>query len=222
MPSSTSASLNGPTAGCSSGSSTSSTPSGSSRRDDGEPAVLAQRDVVSSSRSRAPRCRSAGPSSWSSTRTLVRLILMACSFRGSVEPPVGDLAAAAPCPGRGTCSGPPGGCRPARRPRARRGAARPPAATSRGRACVVSRAQSSNSVWPSRSVQLVEDARRVGSARALKTSRPGAHIGKCSLACQDSAPERARPAVVEPLTSPSRTWSTRVRGTESPRPRRRK
>ena len=46
MPSATSASLNGRTAGCSSGSSTSSTPSGLLGRDDGQPAVLAQRDVV--------------------------------------------------------------------------------------------------------------------------------------------------------------------------------
>ena len=46
MPSATSASLNGPTAGWSDGSSSSSVPSGCSGDDDGQPAVLAQRDVV--------------------------------------------------------------------------------------------------------------------------------------------------------------------------------
>ena len=46
------------------------------RRDDGQPAMLAQRDVVSSSRSRARRCRTRSALAWSSTSTLVRLILI--------------------------------------------------------------------------------------------------------------------------------------------------
>ena len=113
MPSSTSAALNGLAAGCSSGSSSSSTPSGSSRRDDGQPAGSPSGMSFFFTKPEHVGVE-AQALAWSSTRTLVTID----PHRGLL--PVGlsasgrDLAAAAPCRGRGTCTGRRGGSGPGR------------------------------------------------------------------------------------------------------------
>ena len=140
------------------------------RRHDGEPAVLAQRDVVLLHEAEHVGVERAAPSSWSSTRTLVRLILMVGLLSGSRSATARRWSAAVWCRGRGTCSGPPGGSAPARPPRGRPGAGRRPAGASRARAGWPAGAHSSNSVWPSRSRSSSRIARRVGSASALNTS----------------------------------------------------
>ena len=75
MPSATSASLNGLAAGCPSGSSSSSVPSGSLGRDHGQPAGLAQRDLGLLHEAEHLGVE-ASAFSWSSTSTLVMLILI--------------------------------------------------------------------------------------------------------------------------------------------------
>ena len=140
-------------------------------RDDGQPAGARRSGRRSSSRSRAHRCRSASALAWSSTSTLVTMILMRClSFGGSghrsaisrerrgVE--VVELVAAL----------------------AARSATRP-AASSTSRCCeiacrveprpcfMIRRAQISNRVWPSRSASSSRIVRRVGSASA-RTDHP--------------------------------------------------
>ena len=124
----------------------------------------------SSSRSRGRRCRSCSALSWSSTRTLARLILIVrLLFRR-----IGQRSTIVPqrrrCRGRGTCSGP------------RAASVTRPAASSTSRcwemACrdeprpcfIVSRAQISNSVWPSRSV-----ARRGSRASRAPQARGRRH-----------------------------------------------
>ena len=116
-------------------------------------------------------------------------------------------ARAARAAGRGTCSGPP----------CASGSGRHSSSTPRcweiacrvePRPClVVRREQSSNSVCPSRSASSSRIVRRVGSARALKTSPTATMIGKWLLACQPEARSAARSprqARVSGVSAPSR------------------